>query len=208
MESYFPTILQLTLTKLQAQPSDSYKQRFVRFYHLVSARVEAGLGADFFIKHTEGLQGKLFPVIFSSIIRKTTGQFARPVDRKLGVISYTKCLCDSKEFAVTYASKGWGWTADSLLDLLKNAPQVSAGIGDEIIAEADVDDIGFGQTGYTPLNTCKRGPRDDFPEIKDVQVWVSEHLKKTNALHNGIIVQFVQQRLTPEAQQALAPYLQ
>lgn len=146
--------------------------------------------------------------MYHSIILKTTGQFARPVDRKLGVISYTKTLCDSKEFAVTYSTKGWGWTANALLDLLKNPPQVAAGLGDEIITEADVDDIGFGQTGYTPLNTCKRGPRDDFPEITDVQVWISDYMKKTNAQHNGIIVQFANQRLLPDAQQALAPYLQ
>lgn len=178
------------------------------FYHIVSARVEAGLGSDFFIKHAESLQAKIFPQIYQAIIRKTTGQFARPVSRKLCVISYTKSLCDSKEFAVTYANKGWGMTAESLLDLLKNPPQVTAGLGDEIITEADVDDIGFGQTGFTPLNTCKRGAHDFFPEITDVQVWVSEHMKKTNAQHNGIIVQFVQQRLTPEAQQAIAQYLQ
>lgn len=109
---------------------------------------------------------------------------------------------------MTYGNKGWGWTANALLDLLKNPPKVAAGFGDDIITEADVDDISFGSTGFTPLNTCKRPPRDEFPAITDVQLWVSEYIKKTNAAHNGIIMQFVQQRLTPEAQQALAPYLQ
>lgn len=207
LDQWFPTILQLTLAKLQAQPSDSYKQRFVRFYHLVSARTEHGLGADFFIKHVESLQAKMFPAIYQTIILKTTGSLARPVDRKIGVISYTKTLCESKEFAITYGNKGWGWTANGLLELLKNPPKVAAGFGDEIVTEADVDDIGFG-LGYTPLNTCKRGPHDDFPEITDVQVWVSEYIKKTNAVTNGMILQFVTQRVPPESQQALAPYLQ
>lgn len=207
LDAYFPTILQLTLAKLQGQPSDSYKQRFVRFYHLVSARVDHGLGADFFIKYVEALQAKIFPAIYQTIILKTTGSLARPVDRKIGVISYTKTLCNSKEFTTTYGNKGWGWTANGLLDLLKNPPKVAAGFGDEIITEADVDDIGFG-LGYTPLNTCKRGPRDDFPEITDVQVWVREYMKKTDAQANGMILQFIQQKLSPEAQQALAQYLQ
>lgn len=197
----------LLLTKLQGDASDSFKQRFTRFYHLVSARVEHQLGADFFIKHVEGLQAKIFPVIYQTAILKTTGQFARPVDRKIGVISYTKTLCDSRAFAEQYGNKGWGWTANHLLDLLKNPPKVGGGHGDDTITEADVDDIGFG-LGYTPLNTCKRGARDDYPEILDVQVWVSEYMKNSNATNGGMIIKFVQQRLPAEAQQALAPYLQ
>jgi exportin-2 (importin alpha re-exporter) len=135
----------------------------------------------------------------------TTSQFARPVDRKLGVISFTKTLCDSKAFAQRYA-KGWGFTCNSLLDLLKNPPQVTSGYGDEIVHEADVDDIGFG-IGYTPLSTCKRGPRDDFPEIVLVEKWVGDYMKTANQRSGGAIANFANQRLTPEAQQALAPYL-
>lgn len=197
----------LILQKLQGEASDSYKQRFTRFYHLVSARVEHQLGADFFIKHVEGLQAKMFPAIYQSTILKTTGQFARPVDRKIGVISYTKTLCDSRAFAEQYGNKGWGWTANHLLDLLKNPPQVGRGVGDDFVTEADVDDIGFG-LGYTPLNTCRRGARDDYPEILDVQVWVSEYMRKSNAASGGMIVKFASARLTPEAQQALSPYVQ
>lgn len=164
------------------------------------------MGADFFIQHSEKLQANIFTPIYLKIILSTTGQFARPVDRKIGVISYTKTLCGSKAFAEKY-QKGWGFTANSLLDLLKNPPRVAAGFGDEIITEADVDDIGFG-LGYTPLNTCKRAARDEFPEITDVQVWVSHYVKSANAQHGGLILKFVQERMQPEAQQALAPYLQ
>lgn len=207
LDKYFPDILTLTLTKLQNAASDSYKQRFTRFYHVVSARVEHQLGADFFIKHVEGLQAKLFPTIYQQTILKSTGQFARPVDRKIGVISYTKTLCDSRAFAEQYGTKGWGWTANHLLDLLQNPPQVGDGVGDDFVTEADVDDIGFG-VGFTALNTCKRGARDEFPEILDVQVWVSEYMKKSNAASGGMIVKFVQQRLEAPVQAVLAPYLQ
>jgi exportin-2 (importin alpha re-exporter) len=173
----------------------------------VSAKgYETGLGADFFIRHAEAIQAGVFTQIYLTIILHTTGQLARPVDRKIGVISYTKTLCDSTAFAQRY-QKGWGFTCNSLLDLLRNPPKVAIGAGDEIITEADVDDIGFG-IGYTPLNTCKRGPRDDFPEIANIQSWVGEYMRAANSRHGGAIAGFVNERLQPEAKEALSQYLQ
>ncbi|KAL2015956.1 hypothetical protein VTK56DRAFT_4512 [Thermocarpiscus australiensis] len=206
LDPYFTTILTLIFTKLQANPTDSFKSRVARFYHLVSARAsEPGLGADYFIRHAEAIQANVFTPFYLTVILPTTGQFARPVDRKLGVISYTKTLCDSVAFAQRY-QKGWGFTCNHLLDLLKNPPRVAAGFGDELVNEADVDDIGFG-VGFTPLNTCKRGPRDDFPEIVEVDKWVGQFMKEANQRHGGRIAAFVNERLTPEAKAALAPYL-
>ena len=207
MDAFFGTILSILFTKLQANPSDSFKTRFVRFYHLISAKgVEAGFGADYFIRHAETLQANVFTPVYLNIILQTTGQFARPVDRKLGVISYTKTLCDSEAFAKRY-QKGWGFTCNHLLDLLKNPPQVSSGAGDEVVNEADVDDIGFG-VGFTPLNTCKRGPRDDFPEVDNVQQWVSVFIKEADKRHGGTISGFAKTRLQDDAKAALAPYVQ
>lgn len=164
------------------------------------------MGADYFINHSEKVQAGVFAQLYPPIILSTTKQFARPVDRKIGVISYTKTLCDSAAFAQKYM-KGWANTANNLLELLQNPPKVAGGFGDEVITEADVDDIGFG-VGFTPLNTCKRGPRDDFPEIDNVQAWVSEYLKAGNARQGGAVLKFVQERMQPEAQAAIAPYLQ
>lgn len=207
MEPYFGTIITLLFAKLQSSPTDSFKSRIARFYHLVSARAgESGLGADYFIKHAEAIQANVFTPFYLTVILPTTSQFARPVDRKLGVISYTKTLCESAAFAQRY-QKGWGFTCNNLLDLLKNPPKVAAGFGDEIVNEADVDDIGFG-IGFTPLNTCKRGPRDDFPEILEVEKWVSEYMKAANQKHGGTIANFAAERLTPEAKTVLAQYLQ
>jgi exportin-2 (importin alpha re-exporter) len=206
LEQYFATIITLIFTKLQNNPTDSYKARVTRFYHLVSAKAgDAGMGTDYFIKHAEAIQKKVFTPFYLSVILPTTQQFARPVDRKLGVISYTKTLCDSESFADTYA-KGWGFTCNNLLDLLKNAPKVAPGLGDEIVNEADVDDIGFG-VGFTPLSTCKRGARDDFPEIIEVDKWVGAYMKEANQRHGGKIVNFINTRLTPEAKAALQPFL-
>jgi len=198
-------LITLIFSKLQSNPSETFKTRVVRFYHLVSARAgEAGLGADYFIKHAEAIQANVFTPFYLTVILPTTLQFARPVDRKLAVISYTKTLCESQAFAQKY-QKGWGFTCNNLLDLLKNAPRVVAG-SDDIVNEADVDDIGFG-IGFTPLNTCKRGPRDDFPEIVDVDKWVGEYLKAENAKTGGTIAKFAAERLSDEAKLTIAPYL-
>jgi exportin-2 (importin alpha re-exporter) len=194
-------------TKLDSNPSESFKTRLVRFYHLVSAKgTEAGLGADYFIKYAEQLKGGIFTPIYLTVILTTTTKFARPVDRKLGVISYTKTLCESQAFAQKY-QKGWGFTCNRLLELLKNAPQVSSGAGDEIVTEADVDDIGFG-VGFTPLNTCKRGTRDDFPEVENVQQWVGSFIKQADGRQNGAIAGFIDSRLEPQAKEELLKYLQ
>lgn len=205
LDAHYKVILELLFTKLQNNPSDSYKTRFVRFYHLVSARTEAGYGADYFIKHAEALQEGVFVPIYLKIVLTVTSQFARPVDRKLGVISFTKSLCESQAFAQKYM-KGWGYTCNHMLDLLKNAPTVAAGHGDDIM-EADVDDIGFG-LGYTPLSTCKRGPRDDFGDITNIESWVGQYVKDANQRHGGAIAKFAAERLAPEVQSVFATYLQ
>ncbi|TDZ19510.1 Importin alpha re-exporter [Colletotrichum sidae] len=206
LEPYFGTILNLLFTKLQGNPPDSLKLRFARFFHLVSARLEAGYGADFFIQQAEKIQDGLFAKVYPQFVLSETEKLARPVDRKLAVVSLTKVLCDSQAFAQKFA-KGWANTCKILLGLLVNPPTVSAGLGDEIIAEADVDDIGFGLS-YTALNTCKQVVRDDYPEVTAVAPWVSAYISSANQRHNGAIVTFVKDRLTPEQQQALQVYLQ
>ncbi|OAA64503.1 chromosome segregation protein [Niveomyces insectorum RCEF 264] len=210
LEPFFTDILRLVLKKLHINSPDSFKIRLVRLYHLVSAMgVENGWGADYFIRHVHALDNNpnndLFRPLYPSYILPVTTQFARPVDRKLAVISYTKTVCDSKAFAEKYV-KGRANTCLSLLDLLKNPPQVTSGVGDEVVNEADVDDIGFG-IGYTPLNTCKRGPRDDFPEVENAKQWVGTFIKEANVRHNGEIFAFVAKDLQPEPQAALASYL-
>lgn len=206
LEPYFNTIITLIFQKLQNNPTDSFKSRVTRFYHLVSAQgKDKGMGADYFIKHAESIQANVFTPFYLTVILPTTSQFARPVDRKLGVISYTKTLCDSTAFSERY-QKGWGFTCNHLLDLLKNAPKVTTGAGDEIIQEADVDDIGFG-LGFTPLNTCRRGPRDDFADVQDVQTWVRTYMMEANTRSGGAITNFVALRLTDEAKAAIATYL-
>jgi exportin-2 (importin alpha re-exporter) len=163
------------------------------------------MGADFFCGNAEKVQAGIFTNFYLSVILPTTSSFARPVDRKLGVISYTKTICDSQAFAQRYA-KGWGFTCNHLLDLLKNAPQVAGGFGDDIVNEADVDDIGFG-IGYTPLNTCKRGPRDDFPEIQNINEWVRGYLRAANQRSGDAVRTFVNERLDAEAKGAMLSYM-
>lgn len=205
LDQYFGTIIQLIYTKLQGNPGQSLKLRFVRFFHLVSSRLEAGYGTDFFISHSDKLDEKAFAQVYPPFVLAETEKLARPVDRKLAVISLTKTLCDSTVFAQKFM-KGWGNTCRILLSLLANPPAVAAGGGDEILAESPVDDIGFG-TSYTPLNTCKPPARDDFPEVQDVPKWVKEYMVSANQRHSGALQGFISERLPPDQQQAIAQYL-
>jgi len=204
MEKYFVTILQLLFQKLQGKPADSFKLRFARFYHVVSSRLEQGYGADYFIKQTELLQSGIFQQVYPPFVLQETEKLARPVDRKVAVVSFTKTICDSQNFAERF-QKGWAHSCRMLLSLLLNPPAVVAGAGDEIIAEADVDDIGFGLTS-TALNTCKAVVRDDFAEITDVKIWVGQYISMANQRHNGAIVRFISERLNEEERQAVAAY--
>jgi exportin-2 (importin alpha re-exporter) len=62
--------------------------------------------------------------------------------------------------------------------------------------------LGFG-VGFTQLNTTRRAPRDPFPEITDVKLWVGEYLKQADARTGGRIAGFVQGRLGEQARGAL-----
>jgi exportin-2 (importin alpha re-exporter) len=56
LQPYFVTILQLMLQRLSNMKTESFQQRFIAFYHLVSARQDKGLGADFYISVTDQVQ--------------------------------------------------------------------------------------------------------------------------------------------------------
>jgi exportin-2 (importin alpha re-exporter) len=56
IEPYFVTILQLMLQRLSNMKTEVFSQRFISFYHFVSARQDKGLGADFFINVTDRVQ--------------------------------------------------------------------------------------------------------------------------------------------------------
>ena len=127
---------------------------------------------------------------------------ARPLDRKTAVISLTKTLADSTAFADTY-KKGWRYTCEALLKLLENPPIPST--IDDLIVDHDVDDMSFG-VGFTQLTTIRKPARDSWPDVTDVKTWVGEYLKTADARHSGKITRFIQERLSPEARQALASY--
>jgi exportin-2 (importin alpha re-exporter) len=145
----------------------------------------------------------VFKNVYLSIILPETPKLVRPLDRKTAVVSYTKTLADSEAFVSRYP-KGWGLTTQRLLELLINPPVPPT--QDDIIPDADVDELGFG-VGFTQLNTCKKPAKDQFPEVRDVKSWVGAYLKDANGRHNGRIVQLVEERLSPEVKVALAEYL-
>lgn len=199
------TIIQLLYTKLQGSPTDQLKLRFARFYHLVGAKLEVGYGADYFIAQSNQVDERAFTQVYPPFVLAETEKLARPVDRKTAVVCLTKTLCDSEAFAQKFI-KGWANSCRILLSLLVNPPTVSAGMDNEIITEASVDDIGFGLT-FTALNTCRPMTRDDFPEVVDVAKWVKEYMAAANARHGGAVEGFITQRLPPEQQEAIAQYM-
>ncbi|KAF2263655.1 Cse1-domain-containing protein [Lojkania enalia] len=203
LQAYFITIVQLMLTRLSGSKTEVFQQRFIAFYHFISARQDKGLGADFFINVTDQIQGDVFKPIYLTIILPETQKLPRPTDRKTAVVSFTKTLADSQAFVDRYP-KGWNLTTQRLLELLVNPPVPPA--ADDIIPDQDVDEVGFG-VGFTQLNTCKKAPRDPFPEIKDVKAWVGLYLKDANTRSGGRIVNLVQERLAPDVKAALAGYL-
>ncbi|KAH8726028.1 CAS/CSE protein [Phaeosphaeriaceae sp. PMI808] len=204
LQPYFVTIIQLMLQRLSNMKTENFQQRLIAFYHFISARQDKGLGADFFINVTDQIQHDIFKPIYLTVILPETQKLARPTDRKTAVVSFTKTLGDSQAFVDRYP-KGWTLTTQRLIELLVNPPVPTA--ADDIIPDADVDEVGFG-VGFTQLNTCKKPPRDPFPEIEDVKAWVGQYLKNANERHGGRIVAIVQERLDPVSKQALAEYLQ
>ena len=128
-----------------------------------------------------------------------TQKLTRPLDRKTAVVSLTNSLTDAKAFVDRYP-KGWALTCEALLKLLINPPVASA--TDDIIVDQDVDDLGFG-VGFTQLNTCRKAPRDLFPEIVDVKNWVGQRLKDADSRTGGRIGSFVRQNLNNEQRSAL-----
>ncbi|KAI1005838.1 Importin alpha re-exporter [Podosphaera aphanis] len=207
IEAHFPNILTILLSRLNPKSPDRYKQRFIRFYHLVSSRNESGMGADFYIRHAESLQSGVFTNIYLNYILPVTQQLTRPLDRKLAVISLTKTLTDSQSFAEIYTKSGWAKTCYALLELLENPPVPVVHRGYLAEVDVDFDDLSFG-VGFTPLNTCKKSPKDDWPEVTDVKSWVVSYLNAANTRHNGKIANFINQRLSLEAQKVLASYMQ
>ncbi|KAL8674355.1 MAG: hypothetical protein Q9168_001215 [Polycauliona sp. 1 TL-2023] len=205
IEPYFVTILQLLFTRLQNSKTEAFSSRFVRFYHLVSSRTDSGLGADWFIKHANQVQDGLYVQLYLSIILPDTQKLARPLDRKMAVMSLCKTLTDSEAFAEKY-KKGWGYTCEALLKLLENPPIVAS--TDETIADQDVDDMSFG-VGFTQLQTIRRPGRDFWPEVMDVKSWVGQELQRSNSKQGGKIKRFAEERLSqsPEALQVLSTYM-
>ena len=77
---------------------------------------------------------------------------------------------------------------------------------DDVVAEADVDDLSFG-VGFTQLSTCKKALRDDWPEVTDVKSWVGSYLKTADGRRGGAIGGYVNERLSPEAKTVLMSYM-
>ena len=145
----------------------------------------------------------VFVPIYLSIILPDTQKILKPLDRKLAVISLTKTLADSKAFAERY-KKGWVFTCQALLKILENPPEPTS--TEEVIAEQDPDDMSFG-VGFTQITTIKRPPKDQWPEITNVQNWVGEYLRAANTRSGGKVAMCAQERLPSELAAVFTAYV-
>lgn len=203
---YWPQIFTLLLTRLSNSRTESFALRFCRLYHLMSARLEQGLGADAVKGIVDTIQAGLFRQIYPSVILADTPKLVRPLDRKTAVVSFTKTLGDSEAFATEFAV-GWGRTCESLLNLMVNPPVPPKGDDLVLPVEGDVDELSFG-VGFTPLNTCKRTPRDPFADIADLKSWMGTYLGQADARHGGRVQKFIVERLSEQTKAALLAYMQ
>ncbi|KAF2168070.1 hypothetical protein M409DRAFT_21516 [Zasmidium cellare ATCC 36951] len=205
LEGYWTTILQLMFHRLSNSKTENFTLRFVRFYHLVSALQDKGLGADFFIAVADKVQENVFTPVYMTIILPDTQKLSRPVDRKTACISLTRTLADSQAFVERYQKRGWTITCEALLKLLINPPLPPA--ADDTIEDRDVDELGFG-AAFTQLNTCKRPTPDPWPEVTDVKAWVGATLRDADQRHSGRIGRFVNEKLDDQGKAALQSVMQ
>ncbi|CAK4029883.1 chromosome segregation Cse1 [Lecanosticta acicola] len=206
LENFWISILQLMFTRLSNSKTENFTLRFVRFYHLVSALVDKGLGADFFIATSDKVQGNVFTPVYTTIILPDTQKLSRPSDRKTACISLTRTLADSQAFVERYAKRGWTITCEALLKLLINPPLPPAA-DDNVIEDRDVDELGFG-AAFTQLNTCKRPTSDPWPEVQDVKAWVGRTLTEADQRHSGRVGKFVNEKLDDQGRAALQSVMQ
>ena len=211
LQPYFPTILQVLLRRLQNSKTDTFTNKFTRFYHFVSNKADSSpspLGADFFIEVCEGIQSGVFTPLYLTIILPTTLTLLRPQDRRLATLSLAKTLTRSEAFSQRY-KKGWGFTVEALLKLLENPPlpptSTSAG-NDDLIQDHDADDMAFG-VGFTQLQTIKKVTRDEWAEIRDVKLWVREWLRREDQRLGGAVGRMARERLEGQIREVFVGYL-
>jgi exportin-2 (importin alpha re-exporter) len=56
LQPYYVEILKLMLQRLQNMKTENFQQRFIAFYHFISAKQDKGLGSDFYIAVTDQVQ--------------------------------------------------------------------------------------------------------------------------------------------------------
>lgn len=203
LEQYWVHILNIMLSRLQNKQTQTFTSRFIRFYHYVSSRDDKGLGTDFFIAATDRVQQDVFRQLYLSIILPKTQELARPLDRKIAAISFTKTLANSEAFVTRYP-KGWPLTCNALLKLLEDPPLPPK--ADDHITELDVEDSGFG-VGFTQLNTVRPPVKDPFADVTDLRKWVGHYLKTADQQHGGRIGKTVNETLSDDAKKVLNAYM-
>ncbi|KKY13499.1 putative chromosome segregation protein [Phaeomoniella chlamydospora] len=204
LQPYWTPIFQVLFTRLQNSRTQTFDFRFVRLYHFISARDTWGInGTDFYISITDAVQQDIFRGVYLSIVLPESQKIVRSLDKKTACVSFTKLLGDSEAFVTRYP-KGWPHSCNALLKLLEEAPAPTK--ADDIIADYDVEDMGFG-VGFTQLQTIKKALADPFPDVVDLRKWVGGYLQDADKRHGGRVAKFVQESLSDDAKKVLMAYM-
>ena len=115
LENYWTSILQLMFHRLSSSKTENITLRFVRFYHLVSASLDKGLGADFFIAASD----KVDQTAFSTMLKTqwasnqtVTGSSPYTVDlvRNIEqVVDYVRPMIEQKKYLRNFFDKAAGY---------------------------------------------------------------------------------------------------
>jgi exportin-2 (importin alpha re-exporter) len=178
----------LLFENLAKNPSSSYKLGFVRFYHLVSARTDAGLGADFFIDYANKVQPDIFATTYLKTILPISESSLSTIDRKLAVVSFAKSIAESRAFSQTDTA-AWKQTCETMLKLasLPETPSRVEDEDDDIASHADPEVIPSLGINFTTLSSCKHPPIDRLAEIQNVPQWLAKYLQQHKPQEEAVV---------------------
>jgi exportin-2 (importin alpha re-exporter) len=78
LEPYFPSIMQIILTRLQNSKTETLTLRFVRLFHFISAHDDKGYSADFVIQVIDKVQAEYAPQPLGQRANKLTTPASSP----------------------------------------------------------------------------------------------------------------------------------
>ncbi|EPS41095.1 hypothetical protein H072_5033 [Dactylellina haptotyla CBS 200.50] len=202
LQPHIGQVFNIIMTRLSGSCTELLTVRFTKFFHILSARVEQGMGPDWAIAAIDSVQTKIFGELYKAFIIPSTQKLVKYIDRKYAVVGLTRVVTASTSLAAPGSaySPMWRGSVTALLKLLE-VPPVLAGEGAayDQTAEADLDDVSF-SVSFVTLNTARKEVSDPYPDVVDARKWVGGEVKKSKVFQERF------GELTPEHKTVLEGY--